>query len=440
MIMLPERLTRLLTAYVDGELRTHQRKAVMKLLRRSSQARKLLRQLQADAHALRSLPCFSLGRDLSEPILQRINGQPRRTASSRGPAIPSWYGLAAAVLLAVGLGSYLYYLAANSEDESASSQVQSNSSAKLVLKKEQSTNPRKFVGPPAPEKRFVKGPTVREKLPLPGEEKQFVAERVPLPEMEPDKLPLASQNFEGTSGFKKPDLKVALTLELRKPKEWEIHRQEVLSELKNNEPHHLDLSCLAVSTGMERLQAAFKAQGVRLSIDQDAQNQLKLLVPRLSSYALYVENVTPEEVVSVFHQLDKEDRETLAKHRGPAQFTSFILKVMGSEDHKNLAKALGMDPTQHDVPKSSSPLGVDIRKPLATDTEKHVVDSLKGQGPSRPEPGKQAKAPERLAIVVSWNPLRARSTSAEVKYFLNHRTERKPGTVQMLLILSGNKS
>jgi hypothetical protein len=83
---------------------------------------------------------------------------------------------------------------------------------------------------------------------------------------------------------------------------------------------------------------------------------------------------------------------------------------------------------------------VDLRQPLTADTEKHVMQSLKGQGPPRPEPGKQAKVPELLGLVVAWNSSRTRSASSEIKYFFSHRTERKPNTVQLLLVLSGNKS
>ena len=43
--MLPEQDRELLTSYVDGELSTRQRKTVLRLLRRSAEARELLRQL-----------------------------------------------------------------------------------------------------------------------------------------------------------------------------------------------------------------------------------------------------------------------------------------------------------------------------------------------------------------------------------------------------------
>src|SRR5438105_4517825 len=54
--MLAEKYQELLTAYVDGELSARQRRAVYKLLRRSAEARALLRQLQEDSHSLIELP------------------------------------------------------------------------------------------------------------------------------------------------------------------------------------------------------------------------------------------------------------------------------------------------------------------------------------------------------------------------------------------------
>ncbi len=71
--MLSEQYQQLLTAYVDGELSSRQTKLCSKLLRRSPEARKLLRQLQADSRELRALKTPALGIDLSKPILQSIH-------------------------------------------------------------------------------------------------------------------------------------------------------------------------------------------------------------------------------------------------------------------------------------------------------------------------------------------------------------------------------
>ena len=71
--MISRKLSRLLTAYVDGELNVRQRKAVRRLLRQSSRARRLYRQMKGDALVLQTLPWRELDQDLSSTILDKIN-------------------------------------------------------------------------------------------------------------------------------------------------------------------------------------------------------------------------------------------------------------------------------------------------------------------------------------------------------------------------------
>src|SRR5262245_14754185 len=111
--MLPDQDRQLLTAYVDGELSSRQRRHVERLLRRSGEARELYRKLRHDAHALRGLPRPHLPADLSDPVLKAIRTRrltPRRPRRPP-PVFSVWAAAAAAaaVLLAVGLGSYLYF-------------------------------------------------------------------------------------------------------------------------------------------------------------------------------------------------------------------------------------------------------------------------------------------------------------------------------------------
>jgi anti-sigma factor RsiW len=70
--MLPERDRELLTAYIDGELNNRQRRTLTKLLRRSPEARKLLKEMQADSDELRALAPAHLKQDLSDSVLMLI--------------------------------------------------------------------------------------------------------------------------------------------------------------------------------------------------------------------------------------------------------------------------------------------------------------------------------------------------------------------------------
>src|SRR5262249_60502180 len=115
-IMLDERYRELLAAYVDGELNARQHKAVLRLLHRSADARELLQRMQHDADALRQLPRPKLERDMSAPIVRlirerRLHPGRRQTAESRQPNFAAWAGFsaAAAALVLVAFGSYLYF-------------------------------------------------------------------------------------------------------------------------------------------------------------------------------------------------------------------------------------------------------------------------------------------------------------------------------------------
>src|SRR5205823_6721130 len=111
--MLDEKYQQLLTAYVDRELSARQRRAVHKLLRRSAEARALLRKLQEDSHSLLELPPPPPAPDFTDSVMLSISQHdillpPRRVLRPK-QGISLWTGLAAAaaVLLAVGATSYL---------------------------------------------------------------------------------------------------------------------------------------------------------------------------------------------------------------------------------------------------------------------------------------------------------------------------------------------
>src|SRR5262249_35935556 len=67
--MLPDQLGALLSAYVDGELSQKQTSAVHRLLKHSEAARRLLREFQANAEKLCSLPRVKLAEDFSDTII-----------------------------------------------------------------------------------------------------------------------------------------------------------------------------------------------------------------------------------------------------------------------------------------------------------------------------------------------------------------------------------
>jgi hypothetical protein len=440
--MLSDRLSRMLTAYVDGELTAHQSKSVLRLLRRSPEARTLLRQLQEDAGRLRQLPQRNLAPDVADLVIQRIAitvPKPTRyQMPTSGSAVPVSWGLAAAaaVLLAVGLGSYFLL---------------------FTLKETQLRNP--IVDP----SQVVRGGLEGE----PGEEDEppvtVVTEAEPKKEIKPQNppppavvkrespkpvvpAPPLTTPVPKDEDFERPDIKLSLVLEVREL-DQEKGRQQLQDQLRKAAIHRVELTCLQPAAAMERLQAAFKSQGIHLLIDDFAQSCLKLRVGPQPRYALYAENVTSAEVSSILQQLNRDDRKTEASRRGPGMFEGLIVSGLSFRDHQQLRRLLGVDPTQAEPPKRILPpeailphgknaIGVDIRKPISAATEEQVVRALKGQAVRRPMPEKSVVKPERLAIVVAAGSPRS-AKSQEIKHFLDNRKERQPGTMQLLLILRG---
>jgi anti-sigma factor RsiW len=84
--MLSDQVTQLLTAFVDGELSQRQRKTVMRVLHKSSEARAILRQLQENAHKIKQLPRRKLEPSLVDAVMQAIaeqKAQPKQPAAAR---------------------------------------------------------------------------------------------------------------------------------------------------------------------------------------------------------------------------------------------------------------------------------------------------------------------------------------------------------------------
>ena len=108
--MLPDRALQLLTAYVDGELSSRQRKLVVCLLEKSPAARQILQQLQAHAQKVRQLPPRKLEPAFAAQVIdavkhQSVNPPARRPVVARR-RWPAWsrYAVAASLLAVLAGG------------------------------------------------------------------------------------------------------------------------------------------------------------------------------------------------------------------------------------------------------------------------------------------------------------------------------------------------
>jgi hypothetical protein len=223
------------------------------------------------------------------------------------------------------------------------------------------------------------------------------------------------------------DAKLALIFSLARLEQAQP-RRELTEELRKDTGYRIELTCLETARAMTQLRTAFQANGIRLLIDQLAQDRMKQKLR--TNFALYVENVTSEEVAKILERLAAEDKKTKPRR----QFDRVILQRMTGEDHAEVAKLFGLGPTSG---KPRSPRDLDPQKPLSTTTAEQVEQALKGQS-TRPTPGNPALKPgQRVAVVVPYNPVRPRATSAQVKQFLDSRKDRQPNTLQVVLVLRG---
>jgi anti-sigma factor RsiW len=438
--MLSDRCYQLLTAYVDGELSVRQRKAVQRLLRRSQEARSLLRQLRADAEALRQLPRRQLAADFSERVLQSLRerglSRRQRLARTQSQPFPAWVGmaLAASVLFLVGFGSYFYFtLTLPRPDNAVAGRP-----------------------PEVPSNTARSGPVPENVKPAPPKDDHPAAAAPKQPDLAPEgprnaarhesanpgAVPAAGPNPENTLTLPVPEKEMFQPqgIDVALPVIFQfaaLDGVKLRDELRKDSGFRLEVPCHESSRAFDRLQAAFKAHGVGLLIDQVAQSRLKQAKLQ-TNFVLYAEDLLPEELAGILQHVGKEDRKAEARHR---QFDGLVVSRMSKDDRKELSTLLGIDPRQVQAPRSGAPLGLDPKKPLAEMTADQVAQALAGHGStSSSEPGKSAaKAAEHLAVVLPYNPVRPRPGSAEVKRFLDSRKPPRTGTVQVLLVLRETK-
>ena len=415
--MLPEGDRELLTAYVDGEASARQRKVVARLLRRSPEARTLLRQLQDDARKLRSLPCPPLNPDFSSRVLRTIAQRGLRTPQ-RTPtpaAVPLWTVVtaAASVLFAVGLSSFLYFVGvladsnrptvAHNKPEKKKDTARDSGAAKTqsngLVKKDADT--------PAPD-----APNIKDNdKPDPPERIVRDPDRGGTPDnpKNPLRNPPGAVSVAPFVDVHQPDraevfVPALFRLQLLK---LEAQRQRLRAELTHHDAHYAEVLCREGTHAFPRVEAVLKANGVRLVVDSTARVLLKN--KRRSNFLFYIEDVTPQEFGRILEQLGQEDRPEPQKPPGPFAVpdANLILLRMAPEHGKKLAQFLGVDPRQVTLTGAKSP-GSSANKP-----------------------------PQRQALVLAYTLLPPRAPSAEVKRFLEGRKPPRQGTLQVLLILRG---
>jgi hypothetical protein len=426
--MITDMHTRLLTAYVDGELSPRHRRGVKRLLERSPEARQLLEKLLDDAGQVRTLPRQYPEAGFSERILRAAARQPipvRRPLRAAQRTIPAWVGLAAAaaIVLVVGGGTYLYF----------GSTIGKTSHAPLLAQGKKAVSPSDNglknedanLGSSAHAKREPMGPFLDPKDGRPSDTPDVTAKREFVGPEKPAETPAEAAltaPIETMEMFqpKVADVSVSLILKMH-----ELDSEKLKAEVKKDKAYRLEMPCGDTAKAFPRIEAAFKAVGATLVIDQIAQNRLKAAKSK-TNYVFYADDLTPEELTALVQNLSAEDVKAEAKHKGDGLFGGLVVNRMSDADHKELKELLGVDPRQ----PATKATPVDPKKPLSETTGDQVAQTVVG--------GKTvAKGTDRLAMALAYNPERPRPNSAEIKRFLEGRKAPRTGTLQVVLVVRG---
>jgi hypothetical protein len=445
--MLPDRICRMVTALVDGELSVQQRKVVLRVLRRSKEARELFRELRSHSEQIRQLPRLTLPAGFADQVLELIDKpviapiRPRVPATSAAVPIPWGLAAAAAVLLAVGLGSYycLSIIQHHGMGQAAVNGPESappSDGAQEALQGQVAVVPGEENGAAVNPSEELKKPAAELVSGTAGAKKDDA--NAPGPAEPSEAGTLASQMRKPTS-LETAEPKLPLTLVWRELDE-EKSRKDLGERLHKGTAQRIELASLQPFGAVEQLQAAYQAQGIRFLVDESAQNSLKLRIKQ-PDYAIFSENVSVHEVLAILLHLRTEDRKHEGAQRPSGHFDSLIVNGLSERELGNMAPWLSprsaMLPAAHRAKRL--PNLVDIRKPLSMATAALVEQALKGQGGPRPPAAKPSTRPlERLALVViAGGNLHFRDSSSQVRYFREHRSERQPGTMQLLVVVRG---
>jgi len=412
--MLDEKYQELLTAYVDGELSARQRRAVHKLLRRSAEARTLLRMLQEDSHTLLELPPPPPAPDFSESVMLRISQHdillpPRRPIRPK-QGITLWTGMAAAaaVLLAVAATSYLLVSALadghrggntaqrkkhDNDGKQPEDQTPKHQDGGIVKKdpiKEQPKKPQ----PKDPPSEVVKRPDKK-----PDPQNPDPPEKKPDPPQPGTVLTAPSMEV-----FQPGSAEVALPtpFKLRDLGQEKPHKL-LIDELGRYDAHYAEIICREPTHAFPRLQSVLSAGGFEVIVDRTAQERLKQLQFK-TNYCVYLEDITPEELARLLGLLGQEDPKADRKKPAFGQYASTDANLV------------------------VIPMGADHRRKVAT---------LLGGELKKPSADQPASKAERLAVALPYIPNASRPVTPELKRFLDGRKPARKGTLQVLLVLRG---
>ena len=404
MLTEPEQL--LISAAVDGDLTPAEAKAFDRLLATNPAAGRLFRRLTADAARLAALPKRRAPHTLAAKVMARVRPiTPARKTPTRS-LLP--FAIAASLFLAVTAGSFLVFRGNSTAQDQAQrdqlpvSAVADGPAAEPVAFAKSGAGEDGVGKPSADDGAFAKlspeappatAVAVAPK-PLTPEEKELIGsalmiESKPLKRIDPA-VPILFSALE----FNTPDAQARLKAELNKDGGF-----------------RLNLFSKNTAAAAEQVQAAAKGVGVHLFVEGTTAERMKkaMALP----YAVYVENLTADELAGLLAALSKQVNEQSRPETilGAAHFVP-----ADAPEQKDLKELLGLDWPLAKAGKPGDP------KPVSEGTLKEVVASVKKPG-------------DKAAVVVTFAARLNAAKSSEVKQFVDKRGERKPGTVPLLIVI-----
>ncbi|MCI0684098.1 MAG: hypothetical protein L0Y71_18470 [Gemmataceae bacterium] len=308
--MLSERALQLLTAYVDGELSSRQRKLVMRLLHKSAEARQFLKDLQQDQRRLHELPVRKLDTAFAAEVVRAIEIQPAAPTPTTVPLRrwPAWtrYAVAAAVLLALSAGLWL----SNRQPTPVDLIIADNKK-------------------PAPPEQKV-----------PGKHDALVASVV-----------------EGAaSGFLEPvpPARAGMKLDFDELAKTQWH-EHIVGGMAKQQAVHLDVAVTNQRQAVRRLETVLQNKGIRVVVDPPARAKLGAVHPR-TEFVIYAENIRPDELAAMLYELGTDER-------ARTSIEALTLSAVTEDDRKQLSGLLGIKAEElRDPPVQQQPLGTFIPK------------------------------------------------------------------------------
>jgi hypothetical protein len=185
--------------------------------------------------------------------------------------------------------------------------------------------------------------------------------------------------------------------------ERENTQTRLLDALSHEQGFRLDLFVKDVPKAATIFQSAARSAGLSLALDSTAQDRLRKKLP--TALVVYTEALSPEDIVKFLVTLSKRDQ------TGTTFATLHLVPTQTSEQ-RDLRDLLGIE------------LGQAKRKPTLTKSTSNGT-------------GGEARV-TRPAIMLTYLPAASRvspASSKEIRAFLDQRTERKPSTVALVIVI-----